>query len=100
MWGSGTELGPARYFCLRSDVTLKAVLAEHGALDEWTTWPGPGDPHYQWAAPQYGLVVEPAQIRGNVHGVLAQRLQRDDVQGTDVGCGQNDGSCSAHPVRL
>ncbi|WP_129668044.1 hypothetical protein [Phytoactinopolyspora endophytica] len=48
-WDEGTAFGPARYFNLRSDATLRAALEKYGTIEDWATAPGRNDLHYQWA---------------------------------------------------
>lgn len=61
MWSGADEEGlraegahnPPRFFSRRTDETLQRLLAAHGELESFTTWPGPGaeaeDRHYQFA---------------------------------------------------
>lgn len=48
-WGERPEFGPPRFFSIRSDDALRAALARHGTVEEWTTWEGHDVMHYQWA---------------------------------------------------
>ncbi|WP_040805533.1 class I SAM-dependent methyltransferase [Nocardia concava] len=48
-WDDGSGHGPARFFSIRTDTALKAVLERHGTLEQWLTWPGTDRWHYQWA---------------------------------------------------
>ncbi|MGX1775630.1 class I SAM-dependent methyltransferase [Nocardia brasiliensis] len=46
---NGSGHGPARFFSIRTDAVLQAVLQRHGTLEQWLTWPGTDSWHYQWA---------------------------------------------------
>ncbi|MBF6130706.1 class I SAM-dependent methyltransferase [Nocardia brasiliensis] len=46
---NGSGHGPARFFSIRTDAALQAVLQRHGTLEQWLTWPGTDNWHYQWA---------------------------------------------------
>lgn len=46
-WGS-ERYGRHRYFALRSDADLRDALARHGSIEEFKTWRGADDLHYQW----------------------------------------------------
>nr|WP_174257646.1 class I SAM-dependent methyltransferase [Phytoactinopolyspora alkaliphila] len=48
-WNDGSGFGPARYFNLLSDSTLKNTLQEYGTLEDWRTWSENDEHHYQWA---------------------------------------------------
>jgi SAM-dependent methyltransferase len=41
--------GPARFFSFRSDEKVRAALERHGVVEQWETWPGASDLHYQFA---------------------------------------------------
>ncbi|MGW4848326.1 class I SAM-dependent methyltransferase [Nocardia brasiliensis] len=49
LWDNGSGYGPARFFSIRTDAVLRAVLQRHGTLEQWLTWPGTDRWHYQWA---------------------------------------------------
>jgi SAM-dependent methyltransferase len=46
--GEGTH-GPARFFSFRTDDHVRAALGRHGAIEQWETWQGSSDLHYQYA---------------------------------------------------
>ncbi|GAB2633001.1 class I SAM-dependent methyltransferase [Nocardia goodfellowii] len=48
-WDDSSAHGPARFFSIRTDDTLRTTLARHGTLEEWLTWRDGGSMHYQWA---------------------------------------------------
>lgn len=41
--------GPARFFSFRSDEKVRAALERHGVVEQWETWQGSSDLHYQFA---------------------------------------------------
>jgi hypothetical protein len=41
--------GPARFFSFRSDEKVRAALERHGVVEQWETWAGSSDLHYQFA---------------------------------------------------
>ena len=49
VWQGTAGADPPRFFSIRTDDALRAVLGRHGVIEQWTTWPGPDDLHYQWA---------------------------------------------------
>jgi SAM-dependent methyltransferase len=49
VWRGPTGADPPRFVSIRTDDALRAVLARHGVIEQWTTWPGPDGMHYQWA---------------------------------------------------
>ncbi|MFF0342143.1 class I SAM-dependent methyltransferase [Kribbella sp. NPDC004875] len=50
VWQDESGFGPGRFFSIRTDEGLRAVLAEHGVVEEWLTWDDREGPmHYQWA---------------------------------------------------
>ncbi|MFG1910418.1 class I SAM-dependent methyltransferase [Kribbella sp. NPDC048928] len=49
VWKDGKGYGPGRFFSIRSDDGLQAVLKQHGVLEDWTTWDDDQAMHYQWA---------------------------------------------------
>lgn len=64
LWDDRMGYGPPRFFSMRSDDTLRAVLSEVGLVEEWAVWPG--EPHhYQWA-----VLRTPARPHGR-NGSLA-----------------------------
>ncbi|MEV0247368.1 class I SAM-dependent methyltransferase [Nocardia sp. NPDC050712] len=48
-WDNDSGHGPARFFSIRTDAALQAVLKRHGTLEQWRTWSGAESWHYQWA---------------------------------------------------
>ncbi|WP_405496993.1 class I SAM-dependent methyltransferase [Nocardia sp. NBC_00511] len=53
-WDDGNGHGPARFFSIRTDAALRVVLERHGGLEQWLTWPGERNWHYQWAVLRRG----------------------------------------------
>ncbi|HET6739154.1 MAG TPA: class I SAM-dependent methyltransferase [Kribbella sp.] len=49
VWEDDKGYGPGRFFSIRSDDGLQAVLQQYGALEDWTTWDDDRAMHYQWA---------------------------------------------------
>lgn len=49
VWEDGKGYGPGRFFSIRSDDGLRAVLQQYGVLEQWTTWDDDRVMHYQWA---------------------------------------------------
>jgi SAM-dependent methyltransferase len=49
LWRDGTDFGPPRFFCIRTDDALLAALRRHGTVEQWLTWQGSESMHYQWA---------------------------------------------------
>lgn len=54
VWEDGKGYGPGRFFSIRSDEELRAILQRYGALEEWATWDVGGPMHYQWAVVRVG----------------------------------------------
>ncbi|WP_432878444.1 class I SAM-dependent methyltransferase [Kribbella sp. CA-245084] len=49
VWDDGKGYGPGRFFSIRTDDGLRAVLERYGVLTEWATWDDESALHYQWA---------------------------------------------------
>ncbi|NUR98708.1 MAG: class I SAM-dependent methyltransferase [Kribbellaceae bacterium] len=49
VWDDRTGYGPGRFFSIRSDDGLRAVLERYGEVEEWATWEDGRVMHYQWA---------------------------------------------------
>ncbi len=49
IWEDGKGYGPGRFFSIRSDDSLRAVLERYGDLEQWATWEDGRVMHYQWA---------------------------------------------------
>ncbi|MFI5697927.1 class I SAM-dependent methyltransferase [Kribbella sp. NPDC051586] len=49
VWEDGRGYGPGRFFSIRTDEGLRAVLERYGAVEEWATWDDESAMHYQWA---------------------------------------------------
>ncbi|MEV5962167.1 class I SAM-dependent methyltransferase [Kribbella sp. NPDC051952] len=48
-WQDNTDFGPARFFSIRTDPTLRKTLRLHADLELWQTWNDDQAMHYQWA---------------------------------------------------
>lgn len=49
VWEDDKGYGPGRFFSIRSDDGLRAVLQQYGVLEQWATWDDDRVMHYQWA---------------------------------------------------
>lgn len=49
VWEDGTGFGPGRFFSIRTDEGLRAVLERYGVVEDWATWDDERAMHYQWA---------------------------------------------------
>lgn len=49
VWDDGTGFGPGRFFSIRTDEGVRAVLERYGVVEEWVTWDDDRAMHYQWA---------------------------------------------------
>ena len=49
VWEDGTGFGPGRFFSIRTDDGLRAVLERYGVVEDWATWDDERAMHYQWA---------------------------------------------------